>query len=131
MVRLPTPQLTEEYKDLNEFYFFVRPQLHFVDQIMDAIRYHFAHCTLQSRFNYLCLCVYVHMPSPGDIWSSYMYMLCFTDLQYSSRDAYMYYIVEWFPIVSVCFSHDHFHHSNNDPHPCLVTSDLLINTLVC
>ena len=38
MVRLPIPQLTEEYKDLNEFYFFVRPQLRFVDQIMEAIR---------------------------------------------------------------------------------------------
>lgn len=39
MVRLPTPNLTEEYKDLNEFFFFVRPQLCFVEQIMDAIRY--------------------------------------------------------------------------------------------
>jgi hypothetical protein len=38
MVRLPAKQLTEEYKDLNDFYFFVRPQLRFVDQIMEAIR---------------------------------------------------------------------------------------------
>ena len=38
MVRLPAPQLTEEYKDLNDFYFFVRPQLRFVEQIMEAIR---------------------------------------------------------------------------------------------
>lgn len=38
MVRLPTPHLTEEYKDLNEFFFFVRPKIRFVEQIMDAIR---------------------------------------------------------------------------------------------
>ncbi len=39
MVRLPIPNLTEQYPDANEYLFFTRPRLYLVDQIMEAIKY--------------------------------------------------------------------------------------------
>ena len=56
MVRLPTPQLTEEYKDLNEFYFFIRPKICFVEQIMEAIRY-----VVYFKGQSSCIDVHVHV----------------------------------------------------------------------
>ena len=38
MVRLPTPSLTEQYPDANEYLFFVSPTIRFVDMVIDAIR---------------------------------------------------------------------------------------------
>ena len=38
MVRLPIPNLTEQYLDANEYFFFTRPKLHLIEQIIEAIR---------------------------------------------------------------------------------------------
>ena len=38
MVRLPVPNLTEQYPDANEYLFFARPQMNLTEQIVEAIR---------------------------------------------------------------------------------------------
>ena len=39
MVRLPITNLTEQYPDANEYFFFTRPKLHLTQQITEAIRW--------------------------------------------------------------------------------------------
>lgn len=38
MVRLPVPNLTEQYPDAQEYIFLVRPSLSIVEMVVDAIR---------------------------------------------------------------------------------------------
>lgn len=38
MVRLPSPKLVDSYPDANEYIFFIRPLIRFVDLIIEAIR---------------------------------------------------------------------------------------------
>ena len=39
MVRLPAPNLTEQYPDANEYLFFTRPKIQLVEMIIEAIRW--------------------------------------------------------------------------------------------